>query len=106
MHSEGEVFRALFTLLFWDVIYSADVPFVFQTPYQDAPLDLNTEAFYYNRSEVIEERLALIENGTSSDEETNPDHSLYASPVKDLLTHAWNSYNGMAIILVLVSDVI
>jgi hypothetical protein len=34
MHCEGEVFRALFTLLFWDIIYSADIPFVFQTPYQ------------------------------------------------------------------------
>jgi len=52
---------------------------------------LTTEAFYYNRSDLIEERLSLIER---SCEGATSEHALYASPVKDMLTHTWNAYNG------------
>lgn len=67
VHSEGDVLVSLFALLFWDIIFDANVPYVFQTPYQDAPLDLTTEAFYESRKERIEERLKLIENSSCDD---------------------------------------
>ena len=50
LHCEGSCFRTLFGILFWDIIYSSQVPDVFLTPFQDAPLDLNTfPDFYMNR---------------------------------------------------------
>lgn len=32
-------------LLFWDIIF-APIPGVFETPYQTAPLDMRSDAFY------------------------------------------------------------
>jgi hypothetical protein len=46
----------------WDIIFDATIPFVFQTPFQDCPLDFSSEAFYQSRREKIEERLELITN--------------------------------------------
>lgn len=59
-HCEGSVFVTLFSLLFWDIIF-ADVPHVFQTPYQDSPLDMGTDAFYPSRQSRIDERLEKIQ---------------------------------------------
>lgn len=42
MHTEGGVVVTLFFLLLWDVIFDSSIPYVFQTAYQDAPLDLLT----------------------------------------------------------------
>lgn len=61
-HCESGIYRMLFTLCFWDILYG-DTPDVFQTPYQHAPLDLMTDAFYETRRETIEKRLEEIENG-------------------------------------------
>lgn len=60
-HSEGRLYRMLFGLLLWDIIF-ADVPDVFQTPHQVAPLDLSTEEFYPTRKEAIDRRLGEIED--------------------------------------------
>jgi hypothetical protein len=43
-HAEGSIVTTIFGLLFWDVIF-ADVPGVFETPYQSAPLDLGEDTF-------------------------------------------------------------
>jgi hypothetical protein len=50
-HCEGSILRSLFTLLMWGGLYDCVVFDVFQTPYQDAPLDLYGEEgqFYFNR---------------------------------------------------------
>lgn len=61
MHCEGAAIRFLFTVLMWDVLFM-DVDDVFQTPFQNAPLDLQTEAFYISRKSAIEERLGRIKN--------------------------------------------
>ncbi len=47
-HCEGSVLYAIFGLLMWDVIYS-DLPDVFLTPYQDAPLDMLYSSYYISR---------------------------------------------------------
>ncbi|KAK9457013.1 hypothetical protein V1511DRAFT_495970 [Dipodascopsis uninucleata] len=58
---EGSLLRTIFAYIFWDVIFYP-VPFVFETPYQNCPLDLNTDAFYLNRSGLIQQRIQEIEN--------------------------------------------
>ncbi|CAN8067787.1 unnamed protein product [Agarophyton chilense] len=59
-HDEGRSIRFIFSLLMWESALFASIPDVFQTPFQDKPLDLFTEAFYESRSEVIENRLQEI----------------------------------------------
>eukprot|EP00897_Mesotaenium_endlicherianum_P008066 jgi/Mesen1/7288/ME000373S06360 len=59
-HTEGGVWHTLFGLLLWDALF-APVPDVFQTPFQTAPLDLRTDAFYTARRELIERQLELME---------------------------------------------
>jgi hypothetical protein len=63
LHCEGACFRSLFGLLFWDVIFSSSVPDVFLTPFQDAPLDLNTfPDFYVNRKHEILEKVQELKS--------------------------------------------
>jgi len=47
-HCEGSCVRSLFALLMWDATFS-DQPDVFQTPYQDAPLDYGYPSFCRSR---------------------------------------------------------
>jgi hypothetical protein len=47
-HCEGGPLRTLFSLLMWECLFS-DVEDVFQTQYQDAPLDLGFPSFLNNR---------------------------------------------------------
>jgi fanconi-associated nuclease 1 len=61
VHCESSLFTTLFSLLFWDLLFETDVSDVFLTPYQIAPLDLNTDSFFLQRRPVLEERLKLIE---------------------------------------------
>ncbi|PJF16464.1 hypothetical protein PSACC_03710 [Paramicrosporidium saccamoebae] len=63
-HCESRVYRMLFALCFWDILYG-DTPDVFQTPYQTAPLDLSTDAFYRVRKTAIETRLTQIGEGAA-----------------------------------------
>ncbi|EKX42013.1 hypothetical protein GUITHDRAFT_45708, partial [Guillardia theta CCMP2712] len=53
IHCEGSPLRFLFSLLFWDVIFSSDVPDAFLTPFQDAPIDLDFHPFFYKRREAL-----------------------------------------------------
>ena len=64
VQSESRIYRMLFALLFWDILF-AEVPNVFQTPHQTAPLDLCTDAFYATRQDHIEDRLMLIAKGNA-----------------------------------------
>ncbi|CAD7696975.1 unnamed protein product [Ostreobium quekettii] len=61
-HSENGVWATIFSLVMWDVLFS-DVPDVFRTPFQSAPLDLDTDAFYPSRRSAIEARLAVLRSG-------------------------------------------
>jgi Fanconi-associated nuclease 1 len=60
LHCEGAVLNTIFGLLFWEIIFDASVPMVFQSPYQAAPLDFGTETFYEARRRRIDERIAQI----------------------------------------------
>ncbi|KAJ2897275.1 uncharacterized protein MKZ38_004829 [Zalerion maritima] len=61
-HSEGGILRTLFAHLFYDVLFMY-VPNVFQTPFQSAPLDLNTDGFYKARMREVESRVAELCGG-------------------------------------------
>ena len=59
-HSENALTSMLFSLVFWDELFMP-IPDVFQSPFQAAPLDLFSDAFYPTRQEQIESRLKLVE---------------------------------------------
>lgn len=53
-------------MLFWDILF-LPLPGVFETPFQTAPLDLATDAFFPLRRREINRRLVEIENGLGPD---------------------------------------
>lgn len=59
---ENMLFRSLFGLCFWDVIF-APVAGVFFNPFQRGPIDLYTEDFVPNRAQLIEQRMQQIAEG-------------------------------------------
>lgn len=58
--------------------FSTDVPGVFQTPFQSAPLDLDTDAFFPARAPAIEARLQEVALGQAC----------------DLIAAAWQAHYG------------
>lgn len=65
-HSEGGIWMTIFGLLMWDVIFS-DVRDVFQSKFQIAPLDLETDDFYKSRKDLIESQLERIQDGMAEE---------------------------------------
>ncbi|EQC32091.1 hypothetical protein SDRG_10287 [Saprolegnia diclina VS20] len=68
-HREGAEMRMLFGLLLWDVIFMPQ-PHVFQTPYQDRPLDLDIRYaahFCAARADAIDATLSALAAMTTSD---------------------------------------
>ncbi|KAI5804461.1 hypothetical protein EDC01DRAFT_643509 [Geopyxis carbonaria] len=63
-HAESSLPRTLFAYLFYDLLFLY-LPNVFETPYQTAPLDLFTDAFYPSRASEINHRLVEIGNGAA-----------------------------------------
>ncbi|BFZ53673.1 hypothetical protein PYCC9005_000703 [Savitreella phatthalungensis] len=63
-HSENSIVTTLFAMLFFDILF-LPVHGVFQTPFQTAPLDLATDAFFPARASHIHHRLAEIDNGAA-----------------------------------------
>uniref|UniRef100_A0A7S3HLV0 Fanconi-associated nuclease n=1 Tax=Spumella elongata TaxID=89044 RepID=A0A7S3HLV0_9STRA len=84
-HCEGSIFKTLFGLLMWDVLFACPICnnnsgscststnhsnspaasnasgyCVFVTPFQDAPLDLGHRSFYRTRRVAIQKRIAQI----------------------------------------------
>eukprot|EP00871_Galdieria_phlegrea_P005832 jgi/Galph1/736/GphlegSOOS_G5528.1 len=66
VHCEGRLMSTLFGIFFWDVLFMP-VADVFQNPYQNAPLDLETESFFQTRLEHINQRLSEIYTYDSED---------------------------------------
>ncbi|CAF2218768.1 BnaA08g03310D [Brassica napus] len=66
MHTESSIWLTIFGLLMWDILFS-DVPGVFQTRFQTAPLDLETESFYQTRKETIEAQLEKVASGMAEE---------------------------------------
>lgn len=93
VHSESSCFTTLFTLLFWDLLFDLEVPDVFQTAYQTAPLDLNTDAFYPARTVVLEERLKLIETDFEAAIKLLQKHHVKNHLVSSIGVN-WTDYSG------------
>ncbi|KAE9604958.1 hypothetical protein Lal_00036941 [Lupinus albus] len=62
IHTESGIWLTIFGLLMWNVIF-ADVPNVFYTRFQNAPLDFGTDSFYAARKSSIESHLQQIRDG-------------------------------------------
>ncbi|KAK3912519.1 Fanconi-associated nuclease 1 [Frankliniella fusca] len=60
IHDEGSTISSLCLLSLWQNIYDATIPGVFQSPYQDKPLDWGRKGFYELRKDAIETRLSNI----------------------------------------------
>eukprot|EP01084_Bolivina_argentea_P021051 39093_1 len=60
IHCEGSIYRMIFSVFMWDIIFCDNISYVFQSKYQDAPLDMNTEWFYLNRKELIEKYINIF----------------------------------------------
>ncbi|KAF8733066.1 hypothetical protein HU200_015427 [Digitaria exilis] len=65
-HSEGGIWMTIFGLLMWDVMF-ADIQDVFQSKFQTAPLDLETDDFYKSRKELAESQLKKIQDGMAEE---------------------------------------
>ncbi|KAJ1258223.1 hypothetical protein BS78_10G058700 [Paspalum vaginatum] len=65
-HSEGGIWMTIFSLLMWDVMFS-DVQDVFQSKFQTAPLDLETDDFYKSRKSLAESQLKKIQDGMAEE---------------------------------------
>ena len=68
-HSEGSILRSIYSLVMWEELFEVCVDDVFQTKYQEAPLDLYADngLFYSNRSSQIEEKLKYLESISSQE---------------------------------------
>jgi hypothetical protein len=67
LHCEGGIWGAFFALFFWDVLFCSQVPGVFRSPFQTAPLDLGTDAFFPARAERIQRRLEEVSEADADD---------------------------------------
>ncbi|XP_062233498.1 fanconi-associated nuclease 1 homolog isoform X2 [Phragmites australis] len=65
-HSEGGIWMTIFGLLMWDVMFS-DMQDVFQSKFQTAPLDLETDDFYKSRKDLVESQLKKIQDGMAEE---------------------------------------
>ncbi|XP_042433885.1 fanconi-associated nuclease 1 homolog isoform X2 [Zingiber officinale] len=79
IHSEGGIWMTIYGLLMWDVIFS-NVPDVFISRFQTAPLDFDTDDFYTSREHLIECQLQKIEDGMA----------------EEILICSWESHMGVA----------
>ncbi|KAI3459393.1 hypothetical protein Pfo_016056 [Paulownia fortunei] len=79
VHTESGIWLTIFGILMWDIIFS-DVPNVFRTKFQTAPLDLETDSFYEARKSLIEALLDKIQEGMA----------------EEILITAWESHVGTA----------
>ncbi|XP_038889850.1 fanconi-associated nuclease 1 homolog isoform X2 [Benincasa hispida] len=79
VHSESGIWLTIFGLLLWDAIFS-DVPNVFRTKFQTAPLDFGTDSFYLLRQNSIESQLQKIQEGMG----------------EEILITSWESHKGTA----------
>ena len=61
LHAEGSIVNSIAVILFWDIVYELEIPDVFRSPQQGAPLDFNSPHFYESRKAEIEQRLADIQ---------------------------------------------
>ncbi|EGG16946.1 myotubularin related protein 15 [Cavenderia fasciculata] len=67
IHCETGIFIEFFMFFFWDIIFCSDIPHVFQSPYQDSPLDFGSEEFYFSRKDLITNKLEQLKISSNQD---------------------------------------
>jgi Fanconi-associated nuclease 1 len=80
IHSESSVFTTIFSLLLWPALFDTEIPNVFRTTLQTAPLDLGYPGFYECRRDKIDEILGSVRSGEGP----------------RLLAAAWMAHHGKA----------
>lgn len=61
VHCEGALLATVCVLLFWDAIFADNIPLVFQSPFQTAPLDFWAGvSFFERRSALFEDRMRQL----------------------------------------------
>ena len=60
LHVENQLMKHLYGVLMWDEIFYDELPYIFQSPYQFGPLDLNEPEFYKMRKNLIDSKLERI----------------------------------------------
>jgi len=96
IHCEGSILRDLFGILMFDELFDCSVADAFVSSFQDAPLDLGTEAFFPSRVSSIEQRLAKLESMTHSevaDDVRARFAKLYGCRVRGV---RWDRYEGQS----------
>ncbi|KAE8726481.1 Fanconi-associated nuclease 1-like protein [Hibiscus syriacus] len=66
VHTESGIWMTIFGLLMWDILFS-DVPNVFRSRFQIAPLDMETDHFYPARKSLIESLLQKVHDGLAEE---------------------------------------
>lgn len=64
-HSENLILTSIFGVLMWEFLYF-DLPFVFQTSAQKAPLDFRSNDFYIRRKDVYKKLISLYKTSDIS----------------------------------------
>jgi len=80
----------LYALLCWDIIFQS-FPGAFETPFQNAPLDILEESFYYARRLSFEARFEEIKNGKGPEILEKHDN-LYRSKETFCIGVHWKTY--------------
>jgi len=100
-HAEGAVLNSILALLFWEIIYTTKVPDAFRDPAQSQPLDWDTDDFYINRRQLIDQRILQIE-GMSESDVCEAVEAAFTSNVGVCSLVAWDRWRGPAHLLGLV----
>ncbi|KAL3311718.1 Fanconi-associated nuclease 1 [Cichlidogyrus casuarinus] len=74
LHCESSLYLLIYSVLFYDIIFSQDIPDVFYSKRQTGPLDLYTDCFYENRKEAIDARLKQISSQDEADRQFLEQH--------------------------------
>ena len=100
IHGENVILPALYNIFFWDVFFYDKIPFVFQSPYQNFPLDLFSSDFYKSRREMIDKKIQEISEFSDKDVK---DYFEYIFSKKKFIKSVfidWNSiYNKKDVLL-------
>eukprot|EP00931_Biecheleriopsis_adriatica_P057471 TRINITY_DN34094_c0_g2_i1.p1 TRINITY_DN34094_c0_g2~~TRINITY_DN34094_c0_g2_i1.p1 ORF type:complete len:1016 (-),score=202.13 TRINITY_DN34094_c0_g2_i1:10-2781(-) len=94
IHCEGSLLRDLFGILLFHQLFNGSVPGAFASAFQDAPLDLGTEAFYPCRAASLENRLrelASMSGSTLAQEVRSCFAALHGTRIRGV---RWERYEG------------